>query len=149
MTCGSCWRTCGRCENPVSLSPEALAAYIAIAVAVASGISTMLNHWLRRRAASGRVETSEAAVLWQQSQDIRNMLMTEKTRAEDQRDRLIEAYTTQMLPVLAETKEAVLGLTATVQDMVKLLAENRALLEGGSRGMAGTLAPVPDAQEAR
>lgn len=131
----------------MKIDPEVLAAYIAIAVAVTSGISTMLNHWLRRRAASGRVETSEAAVLWQESQDIRSMLLTEKTRAEDQRDRLIEAYTTQMLPVLAETKEAVLSLTATVQDMVKLMTENRVLLEEVSRGTAGALAAASEAQE--
>jgi hypothetical protein len=131
----------------VTLTPETLAAYIAIAVAAASGISTVLGHWLRRRAASGRVETSEAAVLWQQSQDIRNMLMTEKARAEEQRDRLIEAYTVQVLPVLAETKEAVLSLTATVQDMVKLITENRVLLEEVGRGTARTLAPASESQE--
>lgn len=131
----------------MEVSPEVLAAYIAVAGAAASGVNALLNHWLRRRAASGRVETSEAAVLWQESQDIRSMLLTEKTRAEDQRDRLIEAYTTQMLPVLGETRDAVLSLTATVQDMVKLMKENRVLLEEVSRGTAGMVAAASESQE--
>lgn len=121
-----------------------LAATITVAVAVAGGLSTLLGHWLNRRAASGRVATSEAAVLWQQSQEMRTVLLAEKTRAEDQRDRLIAAYTDQVLPALTETREVLLSLTATTAEVQRLLTENNRLLEGGGHEAAGALAASPE-----
>lgn len=108
------------------MSVEALAAVVTVAVAVAGGCSTLLGHWLARRSASGRVSTSEAAVLWEQSQDMRAMLLTEKAKAEEQRDRLIEAYTTQVFPVLAEIRAAMDLLTRAVADGVRTVHEIQA-----------------------
>lgn len=119
----------------MSLSIANLAALITVIVAVAGGVSAMAGHWLARRQASGRVATSEAAVLWQQSQDLRAVLLTEKTRAEDQRDRLIEAYTRQVLPALAEISTAVTAISVTVADnnrAVHTLLDRR---EGGGNGL--------------
>lgn len=113
------------------MNVEALAAVVTVAVAVAGGLSTLLTHWLNRRAASGRVATSEAAVLWEQSQDIRSMLLTEKNKAEEQRDRLIEGYTEQVLPVLTETNAAVTNLRAALAENIRLSREILAELRGG------------------
>lgn len=118
-----------------------MAAVVTIAVAVSGGLTAAVNSWMARRRASGRVSTSEASVLWQQSQEMRAMLLTEKTRAEDQRDKLIAAYTDQVLPALTETREVLRSLTANTAEILRLLTENnRLLLEGGSHEAAGALA---------
>lgn len=109
-----------------------LAAVIAVAVAVTGGVSTLISQWLARRAASGRVATSEAAILWQQSQDIRAMLLSEKVRAEEQRDKLIDAYTGKVLPTLAEINKAVVGIAAALEESNRLLRDMRASGGGGT-----------------
>jgi hypothetical protein len=149
------------------MSIETLAAVISVAVAVSGGLSGLLGHWIARRATSGRVETSEASVLWQQSQDIRQMLLAEKVRAEEQRDRLIDAYTTQVFPVLAEVNTTVVAMSNSVSEVKAELAtvkaelaavtavaglvdevkaELRALrvsLEGGEHAATGLVTPNP------
>lgn len=117
---------------------EALAAVVTVAVAVAGGLSTLLTHWLNRRAASGRVATSEAAVLWEQSQDIRAMLLAEKNKAEEQRDRLIEVYTGQMFPVLTEVNTAVVSLTGAMAENARLSREILQKLRGGDHALPAT-----------
>lgn len=112
-----------------------LAAYIAVAAAVSGGLSALFGHWVSRRAASGRVATSDAAVLWAQAQDMRTMLLAEKNKAEEQRDRLIEAYTQQMFPVLTEVNAAVLNLTAAVTEDIRLAHEILAQVKGGERAL--------------
>lgn len=119
----------------MSLSIANLAALITVIVAAAGGVSAMAGHWLARRQASGRVATSEAAILWQQSQDLRAVLLTEKTRAEDQRDRLIEAYTSQVLPALAEISAAVTAISVTVADNNRTAHALLARQEGGENGL--------------
>lgn len=123
------------------MNVETLAAAVTVAVAVSGGLSGLLGHWIARRAASGRVSTSEADVLWQQSQDIRAMLLAEKTKAEEQRDRLIEAYTTQVFPVLTQINTAVTSLTAAVAEDVKLSREVLQALRGGGHAFP---APTPE-----
>jgi uncharacterized spore protein YtfJ len=118
---------------------ETLAAVVTVVAAVSGGFSGLLGHWIARRAASGRVETSEAAVLWQQSQDIRVMLLAEKLRAEEQRDKLIDAYTKQVFPVLTEINTAVVGLAAVVAEVRSLVA--RSSPGGGGHGDTAALAP--------
>lgn len=120
------------------MSVETLAAIVTVAVAVAGGFSGLLGHWMARRAASGRVATTEAAVLWEQSQDIRSMLLAEKTKAEDQRDRLIDAYTQQVFPVLTEINTAVVELVEAVSEIRALVV--RSPLEGGGHGEVAALA---------
>lgn len=123
------------------MNVETLAAAVTIAVAVSGGLSALLSHWLARRTASGRVATSEAAVLWQQSQDMRTMLAAEKAKAEEQRDRLIEAYTTQVFPVLTQINTAVTALTAAVAEDIKLSREALVALRGGEHALP---APGPE-----
>jgi hypothetical protein len=61
------------------------------------------------------VETSEASVLWQQSQAMVEGLRRDKERAEDQRDRLLDLQETQMMPALeaiTKSQQHVLGILA-------------------------------------
>lgn len=114
-----------------------VAALVTVAAALSGSLTGLLGHWFARRAASGRVATSEAAVLWQQSQDLRSTLLAEKTKAEEQRDRFIDAYTAQVIPVLTEINETVAAMAATVTEVSRLVREVRASQEGGTRAISG------------
>lgn len=102
----------------------------AVSVALVTGVTGLAVYFTNRRTASGKVETSEASVLWQQSQDMREMLLAQLGKAEEQRDRLIEAYTGQTLPMLA-------AINASLQDLTGAVAKS---LEGGDRGVAAAQA---------
>ena len=107
-----------------------LAAVAVVLVTAVSGISVYLSS---RRGASGKVDTTEASVLWQQAQDMRSMLITEKTRAEQQRDRLITAYTEKIVPVLSEVNNAVIDLAETTSEILDIVRRSSASPEGGGR----------------
>lgn len=81
-----------------------LGVIIPVAIALGVAISQFLTS---RRTSSGNIETSEANVLWQQSQTMMdnmqqrlNREMHQKERAEDQRDKLMELVEDQMMPAL-------------------------------------------------
>ena len=118
-----------------------LAAVVVVLVGAATGLATYLNS---RRSGSGKVATSEAAVLWQQSQDMRAMLLTEKERAEEQRDKLIAAYTEQVLPVLSSVNQLVQDLTGATTEIVGIVRGIRDDLEGGGHGIAAASADRAD-----
>lgn len=118
-----------------------LASVISVTVAVTGGLSTLIGMWLSRRAASGRVGTSEASVLWQQAQEMRTMLLAEKTRAEDQRDRLIEAYTSQLFPVLTQVNVTVTELTSAVAEDIRLSHEILGRQRGGEHAPSTSNGP--------
>jgi hypothetical protein len=107
-----------------------LAAVLVVLIAAATGIATYLNS---RHSASGKVETTEAAILWQQSQDMRAMLLAQLGKTEEQRDRLIEGYTHQMLPMLESINSGLKDLTAAVAGNMGSVQRMSARLEGGDR----------------
>jgi chromosome condensin MukBEF ATPase and DNA-binding subunit MukB len=115
----------------VHINVETLAALVTVVLAAASGLSALFGHWLARRQASGRVATSEAAQVWDQSQDMRHMLENRVNRAEDQRDRLIEAYTAQVLPMLTSINQLVRDLSGAVADGLGMIRELQAELREG------------------
>lgn len=82
-----------------------------------------------RRKTSGQINTSDAATLWAQSESMRNMLMEEKHKAEEQRDRLIEAHATGVLPTLATLDQSLRELAASVTVILAHEKEQRLLLE--------------------
>jgi hypothetical protein len=88
-----------------------LLSIVAVVTAASTGIAT---HLLGRRAASGRIATSEASVLWQQAQEMRQMLLAEKIQAEEQRDKMIDAYTRQVIPALT-------SITTLAEDLIILV----------------------------
>ena len=69
--------------------------------------------WLSgRRAASGNVGTSEAAVLWEQAQVMRAELVAQRDKAMEQRDRLIDAQSAQISPALAAIADSLRQILA-------------------------------------
>ncbi len=88
----------------------------------------MIAYFLRRRGSSGQVKTSDAATLWAQSQEMRIQLIAEKTRAEDQRDRVIAIQTDQVLPVMTTMVETLHQVLAALDQIQKMLNS----LSGGS-----------------
>jgi uncharacterized membrane protein len=120
-----------------------LAAVAVVLVTAVSGISVYLSS---RRNANGKVATTEAAVLWQQAQDMRTMLIAEKTRAEEQRDRLIASYTQNIVPVLSEVNSTVIDLAETVAEILAVVRGNQASLEGGGHASPPDL-PSPVRQD--
>ncbi len=95
------------------------------AIATSSGLAVgaALTWLTTRRASSGRVGTSEASVVWQQSQQIRTELVAQRDRAEAQRDRLIESQATQVVPALAG-----------INDALRIIGEALARVEAAGRG---------------
>jgi len=95
-----------------------LVTIITIVTTVAALAGALGGHLLQRRASSGRVSTSEAAILWAEAQDVRRMQEERIARTEAQRDRLMEAYTEQVLPVLSSLHDLVSDLSGAVADGV-------------------------------
>jgi hypothetical protein len=116
------------------MSSDALLGVLAAAaVALVTAVSGIAVYLANRRVAHGKVDTSEASVLWQQAQDMRTMLAAEKTRAEEQRDRLIAAYTESIMPVLSQVNTAVIDLAESVAEILELVRASHASPEGGGR----------------
>jgi hypothetical protein len=103
------------------MDPGTLAAILTIGTIVVGAVTGVPSHLLGRRAASGKVSTSEASVLWAQAQEMRSMLLQRGDRAEEQRDRLIEAYTTQIFPALTSMRQLIEDLSITVADGMGLI----------------------------
>jgi hypothetical protein len=116
-----------------------IAAIVCIAAVAASGAGALTSYLLARRGASGKVATSEASVLWTQAQEMRGMLMDRLARAEEQRDRLIEAYTTQIFPMLT-------SISQLVQDLSVAVAEEVVMVRGISEAAEGGEHAVPEGQ---
>jgi hypothetical protein len=92
------------------------AGLISAAVAASVVILGALATWLAvRRTASGKVGTSEAAVLWAQAQAMRAELVAQRDKAIEQCDRLIESQTAQVIPALA-------GINVSLQQIAESLA---------------------------
>ncbi len=67
-----------------------------------------------RRKTSGKIGTSEAETLWAQAQSMREMLLAEKNKVEQQRDRLIDSQANQVLPLLAAINDTLMQLGASI-----------------------------------
>jgi uncharacterized membrane protein len=107
----------------VSASPETIAAFAAIAVFVTAAAAGAVTYLLRRREKTGNIQTSDAGVLWEQAQRMREELVAQRDKAMEQRDRLIESQSSQVLPVLQ-----------LVIDSLHQITESLARLEGSRRG---------------
>ncbi|SRR6266567_4097721 len=83
---------------------------VTVAIALSSGLATVLTS---RRIGSGRVSTSQADDLWQQTQAMLASMQRRAERAEDQRDKLMDLQEQQTMPVLeaiSQSQKHVLGL---------------------------------------
>jgi hypothetical protein len=74
--------------------------------------------WLTtRRTSSGRIGTSEAAVLWDQAQSMRAELVAQRDKAMEQRDRLIESQSAQVLPALTAIAASLRQITESLANL--------------------------------
>jgi hypothetical protein len=89
-----------------------LSAVVALVAVVAAGLGTLVTYLLRRRATTGQIATSDAATLWAQSQALMAQLAADKAKAEDQRDRLIQIQSEQVVPALAAVNESLKQIMA-------------------------------------
>jgi hypothetical protein len=86
----------------------------ALAAVVAAFLGATITYFARKRVTAGRVSTSDADVLWQQSQAMRDMLLKEKEMAESQRDKMIEVNG-QILPMLESINDSIVDIFQIVR----------------------------------
>lgn len=101
-----------------------LSALLSVVTAAAVIIGGIIAYLLRRRGTTGRVATSDAATLWAQSQTMYAQMLEAKTRAEDQRDRVLAIQASQVMPVLTATGESlkqILAALGQIQDTLDRL----------------------------
>ena len=105
----------GRPGARASLAPVSagdLAALGGLAVIGFGAVGTLVTYLLRRRGTTGQIATSDAATLWAQSQALMAQLAADKAKAEDQRDRLIQIQSEQVVPALAAVNESLRQIMA-------------------------------------
>ena len=96
-----------------------LSTVIPLVVAISTGIITYL---VSRRTSSGRIATSEASQLWEQTRAIIDDLREAKDRAENQRDKLLELQRESTHPALE-------AISISQQHVLEVLSETLKTLE--------------------
>src|SRR3984885_11378328 len=87
----------------------------ALATVVAGFLGAAITYFARKRVTVGKVGTSDADVLWQQSQAMRDMLLKEKEMAESQRDKMIE-INGQLFPMLDNINSALVRIGDSLKE---------------------------------
>ena len=87
----------------------------ALATVVAGFLGAAITYFARKRVTAGKVSTSDADVLWQQSQAMRDMLLKEKQLAESQRDKMIE-INGQIFPMLDNINSALVRIGDSLKE---------------------------------
>jgi hypothetical protein len=100
-----------------------LTALIGIAVFITTALGGIVTYLLRRRGSTGQIATSDAATLWTQSQALMAQLAADKAKAEDQRDRLIQIQSDQVVPALAAVNESLKQIMAVTTAVLDKLSE--------------------------
>jgi hypothetical protein len=88
-------------------SPVIDSASILTVVGILVGVSGLLiggltTWWATKRRNSGKIETSEAATLWQASESLRKDLQGRLEKTEEQRDRVMSLFQDQLVPSIAQ-----------------------------------------------
>jgi hypothetical protein len=84
------------------LSPGDIASAIAVFTFISGSVGGIVTYVIRKRSASGLIITSDAATLWAQSQAMREDLLKDKIKAEEQRDHLLDTMEGHIVPTLHE-----------------------------------------------
>src|SRR5579863_331666 len=100
-------------ENP-NTSLELIYALVSIALVAGGFFAATVTYFIRRRITTGKVSTSDADVLWQQSQAMRDMLLKEKELAESQRDKMMD-INGQILPMLESINSSLVDIFQIVR----------------------------------
>lgn len=112
------------------MNTAAIVALIGAAGVASGGLFAWLS---AKRAARGQVNTSEAAVLWQQSQAMMTVLVQQRDRAEAQRDRLIDAQASSVLPSLEAINAGLSAISEGLERNNEILTRIEAGTAGGNR----------------
>ncbi len=96
------------------ISAAELSVIVTIAIFLTATIGGIVTFYLRRRSQTGTTRTSEAGLLWTQSQVMFTQITAERDRAIEQRDRLMAAQADQVIPTLS-------ALLSTVQQLKNVL----------------------------
>ena len=98
-------------------SSELTIVYTLVAIALVAGgfFAATVTYFVRRRITTGKISTSDADVLWKQSQAMRDMLLKEKEMAESQRDRMLEVNG-QIFPMLESINSALVRIAETLKE---------------------------------
>ncbi len=96
------------------VSVDDLSAAVAILAVVVGAVGGFVTYLLRRRGTTGTTDTSDAAVLWTQAQTMRAELQGQVDKVTEQRDRLIESQSSQVLPVLNLIIESLQQITGSL-----------------------------------
>src|ERR1700727_547367 len=87
---------------------------VALVTVLGGLLGAMITYFATKRVTVGKVGTSDADVLWQQSQAMRDMLLKEKELAESQRDKMIE-INGQILPMLESINSSLVDIFQIVR----------------------------------
>jgi hypothetical protein len=90
---------------------------------LASIITGMVTYMVTRRTKSGQISTSEAATLWAESQDMRRMLMEDKRRIEEQRDKLLDSSQSQIIVTLGSVNTTIKNVLALINELLRRINE--------------------------
>jgi esterase/lipase len=120
-------------SSGLSISDETAVIGLIITVAGIVG-GYLLRFFVQRGDHKGKVSTSAAETLWQQAQAMREMLLAEKQKTEEQldkvaeqRDRLLDSHATQILPMIAAINDSLEKIAAGIG---AVLAKTDEILDG-------------------
>jgi hypothetical protein len=108
----------GQVTRVLALTIGDFSALGGLTVLIAGASTGISAYFIKRRASGGQVKTSDAATLWAQSQEMRSQILAEKTKAEDQRDRLMQIQADQVVPVLTSTANSLQQILAGFGELV-------------------------------
>jgi hypothetical protein len=111
------------------VSGSSILTIVGIFVGVSGAFFGGLMGWLAiKKKNSGKIETSEASSLWNQTQILIQSLQRDKElaeskreRAEEQRDRVIDTIQTQMVPALTTIRTSQVQLAESVNEVITVL----------------------------
>lgn len=89
-------------------------AVVSIVLVFGGFFAATVTYFVRRRTNTGKIATSDADILWRQSQAMRDMLLKEKEMAESQRDKMME-INSQILPMLESINHSLIDIFRIVE----------------------------------
>lgn len=96
------------------MSTAAMAVSVTVFIFVVTAIGGVITYLLRQRGTAGTTRTSDAAVLWEQAQVMRAELIAALEKMTEQRDKIMKAQESQVIPVLAVISDSLKQITASL-----------------------------------
>jgi hypothetical protein len=119
-----------------------LAPYIGIILFIVTVAGGIVAYLIRRRGTTGTTDTSEAGTLWQQSQAMFTQITAERDKAIEQRDKLMEAQSGQVVPILSATLAVTQQLMTAFEQQGPMFTEMHGLMRKISQQEGEEMVPV-------